>query len=73
VDTIVTNLARLSEKLDNGAGSAGRLFNDPSLYNNADQMLVETRNCEIRSRKPEEISDHQRSNCSNGLRQSGLK
>jgi phospholipid/cholesterol/gamma-HCH transport system substrate-binding protein len=38
----------LSRKLQNiveaGEGSAGKLFKDPSLYNNTDQMLIETRN-----------------------------
>jgi phospholipid/cholesterol/gamma-HCH transport system substrate-binding protein len=27
----------------NGEGTAGKLFKDPSLYNNLDQMLLETR------------------------------
>jgi len=44
INNMVTNLARLSEDLEAGKGSAGKLFKDPSLYNNSDQMLVETRN-----------------------------
>ena len=40
----MTRLSSLATKLDQGEGSAGKLFKDPSLYNNADQMLVETRN-----------------------------
>ncbi|MBI2682331.1 MAG: MCE family protein [Acidobacteriales bacterium] len=43
-DTIVTKLASITERIDSGQGSVGKLMIDPSLYNNADQMLVETRN-----------------------------
>ncbi len=39
----INKLSALTDRLDAGEGSAGRLFKDPSLYNNADQMLVETR------------------------------
>jgi phospholipid/cholesterol/gamma-HCH transport system substrate-binding protein len=31
------------QKLESGNGSASKFLNDPSLYNNTDQMLVETR------------------------------
>lgn len=31
------------QKLESGNGSAAKFLNDPSLYNNTDQMLVETR------------------------------
>jgi ABC-type transport system involved in resistance to organic solvents, periplasmic component len=44
IDRITTNLDEISTRLAAGEGSAGKLFKDPSLYNNADQMLVETRN-----------------------------
>jgi phospholipid/cholesterol/gamma-HCH transport system substrate-binding protein len=44
LDRITTNLEVLSNRLAAGEGSAGLLFKDPSLYNNADQMLVESRN-----------------------------
>jgi len=44
IDRITSNLDVLSTRLASGEGSAGMLFKDPSLYNNADQMLVETRN-----------------------------
>lgn len=44
VDTLVSNFSALSDKMEKGEGSVGKLFNDPSLYNNSDQMLVETRN-----------------------------
>ena len=43
ISTMVTKLSLLSERLEAGEGSAGKLFKDPSLYNNSDQMLVETR------------------------------
>ena len=44
VDRTVTNLADITDRMDKGEGTVGKLFKDPSLYNNADQMLVETRN-----------------------------
>ena len=44
IDRITSNLDQLSARLANGEGSVGLLLKDPSLYNNADQMLVETRN-----------------------------
>lgn len=44
IDTTVTKLAALTSELEAGQGTAGKLFKDQSLYNNADQMLVETRN-----------------------------
>jgi phospholipid/cholesterol/gamma-HCH transport system substrate-binding protein len=31
-------------RLDQGEGTAGKLLKDPSVYNNTDQLLVETRN-----------------------------
>lgn len=40
----VTKLNELSDKISNGNGAAGRFVNDPSLYNNTNQMLLETRN-----------------------------
>jgi len=36
-------LSAISDRLEAGEGSAGKLLRDPALYNNADQMLVETR------------------------------
>lgn len=44
IDNITTNLSSMSTRLEAGEGSVGKLMRDPSLYNNADQMLVETRN-----------------------------
>ncbi len=43
LQTLVNNLAALSEHLEQGEGTAGKLFKDPTLYNNSNQMLVETR------------------------------
>jgi phospholipid/cholesterol/gamma-HCH transport system substrate-binding protein len=39
----INNLAALSTRLEKGEGTAGMLFKDPALYNNSNQMLVETR------------------------------
>lgn len=36
-------LSRITEQLEAGQGSAGRLLKDPSVYNNTDQLLMETR------------------------------
>jgi phospholipid/cholesterol/gamma-HCH transport system substrate-binding protein len=41
---IIDKLSTISDQLAAGEGSAGRLLKDPSLYNNTDQMLIETRN-----------------------------
>jgi phospholipid/cholesterol/gamma-HCH transport system substrate-binding protein len=43
LQTLINNLAALSDRLDKGEGTAGMLFKDPGLYNNSNQMLVETR------------------------------
>jgi len=43
LDNTMTKLSILSDRLEAGEGSAGKLLKDPSLYNNADQMLVESR------------------------------
>src|SRR5258708_7642068 len=39
----INNLAALSARLEKGEGTAGMLFTHPPLYNNSNQMLVETR------------------------------
>jgi phospholipid/cholesterol/gamma-HCH transport system substrate-binding protein len=39
----MNNLAALTDRLEKGEGTAGMLFKDPALYNNSNQMLVETR------------------------------
>jgi phospholipid/cholesterol/gamma-HCH transport system substrate-binding protein len=51
IDATVTRLNGIADKLDEGKGSAGKFINDPSLYNNADQLLVETRNLVTAIRK----------------------
>ena len=43
LQTLMSNLSELSERLEKGEGTAGMLFKDPTLYNNSNQMLVETR------------------------------
>ena len=43
LQTTINNLAELSSRLEKGEGTAGMLFKDPALYNNSNQMLVETR------------------------------
>jgi phospholipid/cholesterol/gamma-HCH transport system substrate-binding protein len=43
LQTLISNLSELSERLEKGEGTAGLLFKDPALYNNSNQMLVETR------------------------------
>ena len=44
LQNIVEKLSAISDRLEAGEGSAGKLLRDPSVYNNTDQMLVETRN-----------------------------
>lgn len=44
LQNIVEKLSVISDRLEAGEGSAGKLLKDPSLYNNTDQMLIETRN-----------------------------
>jgi phospholipid/cholesterol/gamma-HCH transport system substrate-binding protein len=43
LQTTMNNLAALSDRLEKGEGSVGMLFKDPALYNNSNQMLLETR------------------------------
>jgi len=43
LQTLMSNLSELSARLQKGEGTAGMLFKDPALYNNSNQMLVETR------------------------------
>ena len=43
VQNIANKLSAIADRLDAGEGTAGKLLRDPSLYNNADQMMVETR------------------------------
>jgi len=39
----MNKLSALTDRLEAGEGSLGRLFRDPSVYNNTDQLLLETR------------------------------
>jgi phospholipid/cholesterol/gamma-HCH transport system substrate-binding protein len=43
LQTTINNIAALTDRLEKGEGTAGLLFKDPALYNNSNQMLVETR------------------------------
>ena len=43
LDTTITKLSQLTSELEAGQGTAGKLIKDETLYNNANQMLVETR------------------------------
>ncbi|MGO8795003.1 MAG: MlaD family protein [Candidatus Sulfotelmatobacter sp.] len=43
IDTTVTKLSELASQLEAGQGTAGKLLKDDTLYNNANQMLVESR------------------------------
>ena len=43
LDNTLSKLSALTNRLEAGEGTAGMLFKDPALYNNANQMLVETR------------------------------
>jgi phospholipid/cholesterol/gamma-HCH transport system substrate-binding protein len=44
LENTINKLSALTDRLESGEGTLGRLFKDPSLYNNTDQLLVETRN-----------------------------
>jgi phospholipid/cholesterol/gamma-HCH transport system substrate-binding protein len=43
LDTTITKLSELTTELEAGQGTVGKLLKDEALYNNANQMLVETR------------------------------
>jgi phospholipid/cholesterol/gamma-HCH transport system substrate-binding protein len=43
IDTTMTKLAALTSELEAGQGTAGKFLKDESLYNNANQMLTESR------------------------------
>ena len=42
LDNTISKLSELTTELQAGQGTAGKLFKDEALYNNANQMLVET-------------------------------
>ncbi|HZD96228.1 MAG TPA: MlaD family protein [Candidatus Sulfotelmatobacter sp.] len=43
LQSTIDKLSAIADRLEAGEGSAGRLLKDPSVYNNTDQLLVETR------------------------------
>jgi phospholipid/cholesterol/gamma-HCH transport system substrate-binding protein len=43
LDNTISKLSALATQLEAGQGTAGKLFKDETLYNNASQMLVESR------------------------------
>ena len=44
IDRLTSDLEQISNRLAAGEGSAGLFLKDPRLYNNSDQMLIESRN-----------------------------
>lgn len=44
LEKTIDNLNSITSRLNAGEGTAGKIMVDPSLYNNTDQMVVETRN-----------------------------
>lgn len=44
LDTTISKLSQLTTELEAGQGTAGKLIKDETLYNNTNEMLVETRN-----------------------------
>ncbi len=43
LQTTMNNLADLTSRLEKGEGSAGLFFKDPAVYNNSNELLIETR------------------------------
>jgi len=43
IDNTITRLNNIADKLDKGEGTAGKFLKDPALYDNANDLLVETR------------------------------
>jgi phospholipid/cholesterol/gamma-HCH transport system substrate-binding protein len=43
LQTTMNKVSALSDRLEAGEGTLGKLLRDPSVYNNTDQMLIETR------------------------------
>ncbi|MGB7554231.1 MAG: MlaD family protein [Candidatus Korobacteraceae bacterium] len=44
IDNTITRLNNIADRLDKGEGTAGKFLKDPALYDNANDLLVETRN-----------------------------
>lgn len=51
LDKTISNLSELTSQIEAGQGTVGKLMKDETLYNNANQMLVETRNLVTAVRK----------------------
>jgi len=43
LDNTITRLNSIADRLDKGEGSAGKFLKDPSMYDNTNKLLVETR------------------------------
>jgi len=43
LQTTLNNLTALSDRLEKGEGTVGMLFKDPAVYNNTNQLLIESR------------------------------
>ena len=43
LDNTITRLNSIADRLDKGEGSAGKFLTDPSMYDNTNKLLVETR------------------------------
>ena len=55
----INRLSDLSDRLDAGEGSAGKFLRDPALYNNTNQLLLDTPDAhQSRSGKSQKVSDH---------------
>jgi phospholipid/cholesterol/gamma-HCH transport system substrate-binding protein len=44
IDSTITRLNDIAGKLNSGEGSAGKFLKDPAVYDNTNQLLIETRN-----------------------------
>ena len=44
LENTVNRLSAIADKLDKGEGSLGQFLQNPSFYNNSDQLLIESRN-----------------------------
>jgi phospholipid/cholesterol/gamma-HCH transport system substrate-binding protein len=44
LENTITKVSSLADRMEAGEGTVGLLFRNPSVYNNTDQMLLETRN-----------------------------
>ena len=44
IDNTITRINNIADGLDKGQGTAGKFLKDPALYDNTNDLLVETRN-----------------------------